>query len=78
MTPETSKLVAHAEHLLNTGFGSQSLRDPNCIALLHCVQDKGSAGRLSLLPSGLHFESEAGAVHVPIHDILHLSLQEPL
>jgi hypothetical protein len=78
MTPETSKLVAHAEHLLSAGFSSVSTRDPNCIALLNCVHDKGNAGRLSLLPSGLSFEGEGGGgvLQVPMHDLLHVSLQE--
>jgi hypothetical protein len=76
MSPETTKLVAHAEMLLGAGFSSASSRDPNCIALLNCVQDKGNAGRLSLLPTGLCFESEGGLLHVPMHDVLHITLQE--
>jgi hypothetical protein len=76
MSPETAKLVAHAEQLLSVGFVGANPRDPNCIALLSCVQDKGNAGRLSLLPSGLSFESEGGLLHVPMYDVLHLSLQD--
>ena len=78
MSPETTKLVAHAESLLGAGFSSASSRDPNCIALLNCVQDKGNAGRLSLLPTGLCFESEGGLLHVPMHDVLHIMLQSLL
>ncbi len=76
MSPETAKLVAQAEQLLSAGFVGANPRDPNCIALLSCVQDKGNAGRLSLLPSGLSFESEGGQLHVPMHDLLHVSLQD--
>jgi len=76
MSPETSKLVAQAELLLAEGFSKANSRAPNCIALLDCVQDKGGAGRLSMLPSGLSFESEAGLLTVPVNEILHLSLQE--
>jgi hypothetical protein len=76
MSPETSKLIAQAELLLTEEFGKANSRAPNCIALLDCVQDKGGAGRLSMLPSGLLFESEAGLLSVPVNELLHLSLQE--
>ena len=76
MTPETTKLVAQADRLLAMGFSGMSSRAPNCIALLDCVQDKGNAGRLSLVPSGLTFDSEQGGLTVPMHALLHCSLQE--
>ena len=76
MTPETAKLVAQAQQFLSLGFTGANSRDPNCIALLNCVQDKGNAGRLSLLPSGLSFESEGGVLSVHTHDVLHVALQE--
>jgi hypothetical protein len=76
MTPETAKLVAQAQQFLSLGFTSANSRDPNCIALLNCVQDKGNAGRLSLLPSGLSFESEGGVLSVHTHEVLHVALQE--
>jgi hypothetical protein len=76
MSPETCKLIAQADLLLTEGFSKANSRAPNCIALLDCVQDKGGAGRLSMLPSGLSFESEAGLLTVPMNELLHLSLQE--
>jgi hypothetical protein len=76
MTPETAKLVAQAEQLLAVGFTGANSRDPNCLALLDCVLDKGNAGRLSLLPTGLSFDSEGSLLNVHMHDLLHVSLQE--
>ena len=76
MTPETSSLVAQADRLLGKGFSGMNARAHNCIALLDCVQDKGNAGRLSLLPSGLTFDSEQGGLAVPLQALLHVSLQE--
>jgi hypothetical protein len=58
------------------GRASANTRATDSLAILDCVQDKGNAGRLSLSPSGLTFQSEQRLLNIPLHELISSSLQE--